>query len=73
MLILCRDATRIFLLKHNKSSQVQEWLYMDGEDASATEFQERLDLLKAIGDPMFFRYAVLVLPGIIKFSMPILV
>lgn len=35
--------------------EVQEWLYMDGEDASATEFQERLDLLKAIGDPMFFR------------------
>ena len=29
---------------------------MDGEDASATEFQERLDMLKAIGDPIFFRY-----------------
>lgn len=29
---------------------------MDGEDASATEFQERLDMLKGIGDPIFFRY-----------------
>lgn len=38
-----------------KLDEVQEWLYMDGEDASATEFQERLDMLKAIGDPIFFR------------------
>ncbi|PON77626.1 Heat shock protein 70 family [Trema orientale] len=38
-----------------KLDEVQEWLYMDGEDASATEFQERLDMLKAIGDPVFFR------------------
>ncbi|PIA37772.1 hypothetical protein AQUCO_03000358v1 [Aquilegia coerulea] len=38
-----------------KLDEVQEWLYMDGEDASATEFQERLDLLKATGDPIFFR------------------
>lgn len=44
-----------FLLKREEFLQVQEWLYMDGEDASATEFQERLDMLKAIGDPMFFR------------------
>lgn len=35
--------------------QIQEWLYTDGEDASATQFQEKLDLLKAIGDPIFFR------------------
>lgn len=35
---------------------MQEWLYTDGEDATATEFQERLDMLKAIGDPIFFRY-----------------
>lgn len=28
---------------------------MDGEDAPASEFQERLDMLKAIGDPIFLR------------------
>ncbi|KAK6142377.1 hypothetical protein DH2020_022725 [Rehmannia glutinosa] len=39
-----------------KLNEVEDWLYTDGEDASATEFQERLDLLKAIGDPIFFRY-----------------
>ncbi|CAF2130080.1 unnamed protein product [Brassica rapa subsp. narinosa] len=31
------------------------WLYMDGEDANATEFQERLDSLKAIGSPISLR------------------
>ena len=36
--------------------EVQEWLYTDGEDAKAAEFQERLDMLKAIGGPIFFRY-----------------
>ncbi|KAH0855261.1 hypothetical protein HID58_013749, partial [Brassica napus] len=35
--------------------QVQDWLYMDGEDANATEFQERLDSLKAIGSPISLR------------------
>ena len=44
-----------FLTTANEYSQVQEWLYMDGEDATATEFQERLDMLKAIGDPVFLR------------------
>ncbi|CAK9136008.1 unnamed protein product [Ilex paraguariensis] len=39
-----------------KLDEVQDWLYTDGEDASATEFQERLDMLNAIGDPIFFRY-----------------
>lgn len=39
-----------------KLEEVQEWLYTDGEDASASEFQERLDMLKAIGEPIFFRY-----------------
>ncbi|XP_076909877.1 heat shock 70 kDa protein 17-like [Bidens hawaiensis] len=39
-----------------KLDEVQDWLYTDGEDASATHFQERLDQLKAIGDPIFFRY-----------------
>lgn len=36
--------------------QVQDWLYMDGEDANATEFQERLDSLKAIGSPISLRF-----------------
>ncbi|CAA7408951.1 unnamed protein product [Spirodela intermedia] len=35
--------------------EVQEWLYMDGEDAPADEFKDRLNSLKAIGDPIFFR------------------
>ncbi|XP_008229669.1 PREDICTED: heat shock 70 kDa protein 17 [Prunus mume] len=39
-----------------KLDEVQEWLYTDGEDATATEFQERLDLLKTTGDPIFFRF-----------------
>ncbi|KAL6522982.1 hypothetical protein OROHE_016488 [Orobanche hederae] len=39
-----------------KLNEVEDWLYTDGEDASATEFEERLDTLKAIGDPIFFRY-----------------
>lgn len=38
-----------------KLDEVQEWLYMDGEDASANEFQGHLDKLKAIGDPIFHR------------------
>ncbi|XP_061356723.1 heat shock 70 kDa protein 17 [Gastrolobium bilobum] len=38
-----------------KLDQVQDWLYTDGEDANATEFQERLDQLKTVGDPIFFR------------------
>ncbi|XP_022765663.1 heat shock 70 kDa protein 17-like [Durio zibethinus] len=39
-----------------KLDEVQEWLYTDGEDAPATEFQERLNLLKATADPIFFRF-----------------
>ncbi|CAM8987794.1 unnamed protein product [Rhodiola kirilowii] len=38
-----------------KLEEVQEWLYMDGEDANATDFREKLDMLKSIGDPIFFR------------------
>ncbi|ESQ55771.1 hypothetical protein EUTSA_v10024376mg [Eutrema salsugineum] len=38
-----------------KLDEVQDWLYMDGEDANATEFQERLDSLKAIGSPISLR------------------
>ncbi|XP_050231681.1 heat shock 70 kDa protein 17 [Mercurialis annua] len=52
-----------------KLDEVQEWLYTDGEDASATEFQDRLDLLKAIGDPLFFRYNELTArPAAIEFA-----
>ncbi|XP_022745877.1 heat shock 70 kDa protein 17-like [Durio zibethinus] len=39
-----------------KLDEVQEWLYTDGEDATATEFQEHLNLLKATADPIFFRF-----------------
>ncbi|XP_057506664.1 heat shock 70 kDa protein 17-like isoform X2 [Actinidia eriantha] len=42
-----------------KLDEVQEWLYTDGEDASATEFQKHLDSLKAIGDPIFLRFSEL--------------
>ncbi|KAK9685044.1 hypothetical protein RND81_10G251200 [Saponaria officinalis] len=38
-----------------KLEEVQDWLYMDGEDASAGEFEERLNMLKSVGDPIFFR------------------
>ncbi|CAJ2668459.1 heat shock protein 70 kDa [Trifolium pratense] len=38
-----------------KLDEVQDWLYTDGEDANATEFEERLNQLKAVGDPIFFR------------------
>ncbi|GLJ53692.1 hypothetical protein SUGI_1145530 [Cryptomeria japonica] len=40
-----------------KLDEAQDWLYTDGEDASANEFQEHLDSLKLIGDPIFFRLA----------------
>lgn len=39
-----------------KLDEVQEWLYTDGEDASATKFEERLGSLKSNGDPIFFRF-----------------
>lgn len=42
-----------------KLSEAQDWLYTDGEDASASEFKERLNSLKAIGDPIFFRLSEL--------------
>ncbi|KAC9216381.1 hypothetical protein E3N88_46189 [Mikania micrantha] len=43
-------------LFNEKLDEVQDWLYTDGEDASASQFQEHLNKLKAIGDPIFFRY-----------------
>ncbi|XP_028795972.1 heat shock 70 kDa protein 17 [Neltuma alba] len=46
------DERQLFV---EKLDQVQDWLYTDGEDANATEFEERLDMLKAVGDPIFFR------------------
>ncbi|XP_057796784.1 heat shock 70 kDa protein 17-like [Salvia miltiorrhiza] len=42
-----------------KLNEVEDWLYTDGEDASASEFQQRLDTLKSIGDPIFFRHTEL--------------
>ncbi|XP_075670126.1 heat shock 70 kDa protein 17-like [Castanea sativa] len=39
-----------------KLDEVQDWLYTDGEDATAAEFQKRLDMLKDFGDPTFFRF-----------------
>ncbi|KAI3990935.1 hypothetical protein MKX01_026119 [Papaver californicum] len=42
-----------------KLEEVQEWLYTGGEDASAAEFTERLGLLKAKYDPIFFRLSEL--------------
>ncbi|KAK8509518.1 hypothetical protein V6N12_001523 [Hibiscus sabdariffa] len=39
-----------------KLDEVQEWLYTDDEDATATEFQDRLNLLKASADPIIFRF-----------------
>ncbi|MCL7024716.1 hypothetical protein MKW94_022437 [Papaver nudicaule] len=42
-----------------KLEEVQDWLYTDGEDASAAEFTERLGLLKAKYDPIFFRLSEL--------------
>ncbi|KAL1166571.1 hypothetical protein V6Z11_A06G205300 [Gossypium hirsutum] len=39
-----------------KLDEVQEWLYTDGEDANASEFQDRLNSLKATADPIFFRF-----------------
>ncbi|PPR85677.1 hypothetical protein GOBAR_AA35018 [Gossypium barbadense] len=49
--------------------KVQEWLYTDGEDATATEFQERLNLLKAATDPIFFRFKELTArPEAVKFA-----
>ena len=37
---------------------MQDWLYTDGEDANATEFQDRLDSLKAIGSPISLRFVL---------------
>lgn len=45
---------------------MQEWLYTDGEDATVTEFQKRLDLLKSIGDPIFFRSTSILSTGLSK-------
>ncbi|CAL1385877.1 unnamed protein product [Linum trigynum] len=39
-----------------KLDEVQDWLYTDGEDATASEFEKRMESLKTIGDPIFFRY-----------------
>ncbi|WCJ27164.1 Heat shock 70 kDa protein 17 [Euphorbia peplus] len=51
--ISSEDESKSFI---EKLDEVQEWLYLDGEEANAKEFQDRLDSLKAIGDPIFFRF-----------------
>ncbi|GLT95674.1 hypothetical protein SLE2022_133420 [Rubroshorea leprosula] len=52
-----------------KLDEVQEWLYTDGEDATAKEFQEHLDSLKAAGDPIFFRFKELTeRPAAVEYS-----
>lgn len=35
--------------------KVEDWLYTDGEHASAQEFIDRLSGLKKTGDDIFFR------------------
>ncbi|KAK1304589.1 Heat shock 70 kDa protein 17 [Acorus calamus] len=54
--ISTEDERRSFV---EKLEEVQEWLYTDGEDAPASKFEERLNMLKAIGDPLFFRLSEL--------------
>ncbi|XP_047333878.1 heat shock 70 kDa protein 17 [Impatiens glandulifera] len=54
--ISSKDERKSFM---EKLDEVQDWLYTDGEDASATEFQKHLDSLKAIGEPIFSRYSEL--------------
>ncbi|AQK54690.1 Heat shock protein 17 [Zea mays] len=44
---------------YSMKEKVQDWLYMDGEDAQANEFKERLGQLKAIGEPILFRLSEL--------------
>ncbi|GKV28939.1 hypothetical protein SLEP1_g37923 [Rubroshorea leprosula] len=52
-----------------KLDEVQEWLYTDGEDATAKEFQEHLDSLKTAGDPIFFRFKELTeRPAAVEYS-----
>ncbi|KAJ7523587.1 hypothetical protein O6H91_18G055500 [Diphasiastrum complanatum] len=41
-------------LRH-EFSEAEDWLYTDGEEASAEAFKERLEALQAIGDPIFSR------------------
>uniref|UniRef100_A0A803LEZ8 Uncharacterized protein n=1 Tax=Chenopodium quinoa TaxID=63459 RepID=A0A803LEZ8_CHEQI len=48
-------STREKVESSGEVEKIQDWLYMDGEDATAGEFEERLKMLKAIGDPIFFR------------------
>ncbi|CAN6913305.1 unnamed protein product [Brassica oleracea] len=51
--ISTQEERKAFVEKLDEASI--NWLYMDGEDANATEFQERLDSLKAIGSPISLR------------------
>ena len=39
--------------------QAEDWLYMDGEDAGASEFQTRLEALKSTWKALFSRLTIL--------------
>lgn len=39
--------------------QAEDWLYMDGEDAGASEFQNRLETLKSTWKALFIRLTIL--------------
>ncbi|GLT65161.1 hypothetical protein SLA2020_376090 [Shorea laevis] len=51
-----------------KLDEVQEWLYTNGEEATAKEFQERLDSLTAIGDPVAFWSELTERPTAVEYS-----
>ncbi|GLT65162.1 hypothetical protein SLA2020_376100 [Shorea laevis] len=51
-----------------KLDEVQEWPYSDGEEATAKEFQERLDSSTAIGDPIVFYKELTERPTAVEYS-----
>ncbi|GKV46100.1 hypothetical protein SLEP1_g53111 [Rubroshorea leprosula] len=60
----CEEFEKISSVDEHQSfmeelDEVQEWLYTDGEEATAKEFQERLDSLTAISDLIVFLYDLL--------------
>ncbi|XP_002974987.2 heat shock 70 kDa protein 17 [Selaginella moellendorffii] len=60
MLDTIKDLSKVSTEKQRQEflarlDEAGEWLYSDGEAATASEFKKRLGELKAIGDPIFFR------------------
>jgi hypoxia up-regulated 1 len=39
--------------------QAEDWLYTDGEHATAAEFKMRLEALESSVKPIFFRYFII--------------